>query len=271
MWKHIRRPPAAAGTGNSLMRFMKQAYSAGFEDRPAIGRRPAIPALLLALAALFVLVSCGFLGVYHRVHKGETLYSIARTYQVPAKDIQDANYLRDPTRIYEGQKLYIPGAKKQKRVATAPKKNKVKAEPQKQSKPPGKRTASTGGGEKNAPLIWPVDGVVVSGFGMRSGGMHNGLDIAAPEGAPIRAALGGKVIYSDGRQRGYGNMVIIEHPGNLITVYAHNKENLVREGEQVKQGQIIARVGKTGRASGFHVHFEVRHNRQPVDPHKYLK
>jgi len=223
----------------------------------------------MLLAVLGLLTACGVFGVYHRVAKGETLYSIARTYNVSEKTIQEANYLRDPKRIYEGQKLYIPGAKKEKRVAMASNNEVGKKEPAK--KEPAKKVASTGTAGKKPLLIWPVDGVVVSSFGIRSGVMHNGLDIAAPEGAPIRAALGGVVIYSDGKQRGYGNMIIIEHSNDLITVYAHNKENLVREGDRVKQGQVIGTVGKTGRASGFHVHFEVRHHRQPVDPHKWLK
>jgi len=246
-----------------------QANTAVQPGRMTVSYKHAVPLLVLVLAAVFLFTACGFFGVYHRVQKGETLYSIARTYKVSEKTIQEANYLRDVTRIYEGQKLYIPGAQKERRVAVGSKNETKKKETPK--KAPDRRVASTGQQGKKPLLIWPVDGVVVSGFGFRSGGMHNGLDIAAPEGAPIHAALGGVVIYSDGKQRGYGNMVIIEHPYDLITVYAHNKENLVHEGETVKQGQLIGRVGKTGRASGYHVHFEVRYRRQPADPHKWLK
>jgi murein DD-endopeptidase MepM/ murein hydrolase activator NlpD len=98
---------------------------------------------------------------------------------------------------------------------------------------------------------------------------HDGIDIAAPEGTPIRAIEDGEVIYSD-QLRGYGNMVILRHANGIISVYAHNESNLVREGQSVARGEVVARVGSTGRVSGPHLHFEIRKNNAAQDPLRYL-
>ncbi len=95
--------------------------------------------------------------------------------------------------------------------------------------------------------------------------MHNGIDIAAPIGTKIKAATGGEVIYS-GERPGYGKVVIIKNSAGLETIYAHNKENLVNQGDIVNQGDVIATVGITGRTTGPHVHFEVRINNKPINP-----
>ena len=114
-------------------------------------------------------------------------------------------------------------------------------------------------------------GRVSSEFGLREdpidgrGRQHKGVDIAAPEGTPVKASADGKVSFS-GWQPGYGNMVIIEHAGGYETRYAHNSDNLVRKGEVVKQGQVVASVGSTGRSTGSHLHFEVRREGAAVDP-----
>lgn len=100
--------------------------------------------------------------------------------------------------------------------------------------------------------------------------MHDGIDISVREGTPVRAATGGTVVYSDNRLSGYGNLVIIRHGKNLFTAYAHNQRNLVRKGDVVKRGDTIARAGQTGRITGPHLHFEVRHGSTAVDPLSYL-
>ena len=120
--------------------------------------------------------------------------------------------------------------------------------------------------------MWPVKGgTLTSRFGTRNGKNHHGIDIGARRGTAIRAASGGKVEFSGWGPTGYGLMIIIKHPGNLTTVYAHNSRNLVKKGNKVKRGQMIARVGKTGRASGPHVHFEVRNDAHAKNPLLYLK
>ncbi|HKB20230.1 MAG TPA: peptidoglycan DD-metalloendopeptidase family protein [Gaiellaceae bacterium] len=118
-------------------------------------------------------------------------------------------------------------------------------------------------------LIWPVNGPVVSGFGMRWGRMHEGIDIAVPYGTPIHAAASGTVIFS-GWMDGYGNFVIIDHGGGMATAYGHQSSIAAGGGQSVSQGQVIGYVGCTGHCFGPHLHFEVRINGTAVDPLGYL-
>jgi murein DD-endopeptidase MepM/ murein hydrolase activator NlpD len=118
-------------------------------------------------------------------------------------------------------------------------------------------------------FIWPVTGTINSSFGPRGVSSHDGIDIGAPEGTPIHAIERGEVIYSD-ELRGYGNIVIVRHAGGFVSVYAHNQANLVSLGQTVSRGDIIARVGTTGRVTGPHLHFEIRKNNLAQDPLRYL-
>jgi murein DD-endopeptidase MepM/ murein hydrolase activator NlpD len=127
---------------------------------------------------------------------------------------------------------------------------------------------STGDGSSSSGFIWPVSGVVTSGFGWRWGRMHEGVDIAAPTGTPIRAAAGGTIIYT-GYMGGYGNLTIIDHGNGLATAYAHQSSIYVGGGA-VSQGTVIGAVGSTGNSTGPHLHFEVRVNGSAVDPMGYL-
>ena len=125
------------------------------------------------------------------------------------------------------------------------------------------------GAPSAAGFIWPVDGVVVSGFGMRWGRMHEGIDVTASFGTPIRAAAAGTVIHT-GWLGGYGNLVVVDHGNGLATAYAHASSILVSLGQQVSQGETVSLVGSTGNSSGPHLHFEVRVNGVAVDPLLYL-
>jgi murein DD-endopeptidase MepM/ murein hydrolase activator NlpD len=128
---------------------------------------------------------------------------------------------------------------------------------------------STGSGTPSASgFIWPVNGVVTSGFGWRWGRMHEGIDIAAPSGTSIRAAAAGTVIFA-GWMGGYGNLVIIDHGNGLATAYGHQSAIYVGAGS-VAQGTVIGAVGSTGNSTGPHLHFEVRVNGAAVDPLGYL-
>jgi len=118
-------------------------------------------------------------------------------------------------------------------------------------------------------LSWPVDAPVSSLFGVRDGRPHLGIDLAAPEGTPVRAACDGVVAYAGARLRGYGNLVILSH-GELVTIYAHNSALLVREGDEVVRGGLIARSGATGHVTAPHLHFEVRRDGKATDPLEYL-
>ena len=121
-------------------------------------------------------------------------------------------------------------------------------------------------------LIWPVSGAVVSGFGMRWGQMHEGVDIAVPAGTPIRAAASGTVVLlqSESSSGGYGNFTCLDHGGGLQTCYAHQSAFAVGSGQSVSQGDVIGYVGCTGHCYGDHLHFEVRINGAPTDPLGYL-
>jgi murein DD-endopeptidase MepM/ murein hydrolase activator NlpD len=132
----------------------------------------------------------------------------------------------------------------------------------------GSGGGSSGDGTSSSGFIWPVNGVVTSGFGWRWGRMHEGVDIAAPSGTPIRAAAGGTIIYT-GYMGGYGNLTIIDHGNGLATAYAHQSAIYIGGGA-VSQGTVIGAVGSTGNSTGPHLHFEVRVNGSAVDPMGYL-
>ena len=132
------------------------------------------------------------------------------------------------------------------------------------------QAGSTGNGQPSAAgFIWPCDGVVTSGFGMRWGRMHEGIDIGCAYGAPNRAAAAGTVIYA-GSMSGYGNLVVVDHGNGLSTAYAHAASLAVSVGQSVAQGQTVSYVGSTGHSTGPHLHFEVRVNGVAVDPLGYL-
>jgi len=127
--------------------------------------------------------------------------------------------------------------------------------------------AAHGGGT----FVWPLRGHVLEGFGAGPDGTHNdGINIAAPRGAAIEATDGGVVAYSGNELRGYGNLILIKHPGGWISAYAHCDLILVKTGQKVVRGQVIARVGSTGNVSGPQLHFELRRGKKPVDPRQYL-
>ena len=139
----------------------------------------------------------------------------------------------------------------------------IRASQQASSTPPIVPPSGTG------VLGWPVSGPVTSGFGLRWGRMHEGIDIAVSLGTPVRAAAAGAVIYADWLG-GYGNLVVVDHGGGLSTAYAHNTSFAVSVGQAVAAGQVLSYSGSTGNSSGPHVHFEVRVNGNAVDPLGYL-
>lgn len=120
-------------------------------------------------------------------------------------------------------------------------------------------------------FLWPVRGTVVSDYGSKPGGLQNdGINIAAPRGTPIRAADAGVVVYAGNELRGFGNLLLVKHPGGWVTAYAHAQEILVHRGEEVRRGQIVARVGATGGVSSPQLHFEVRKGAHALNPRDYL-
>lgn len=190
------------------------------------------------------------------VTPGETLFRIGKAYGVTYQELARVNGIKDPAQIRVGQRIFIPGATRSLPVETITPMESLPAAPT-----PPEPVFET--------FLWPVAGTINSGFGPRGLGFHDGIDIAAPTGTPIVAIEDGEVIYSN-ELRGYGNMVIVRHPGGIVSVYAHNEANLVREGQKVTRGEVVAKVGSTGRVSGPHLHFEIRRNNVAEDPLRYL-
>lgn len=207
----------------------------------------------------------------HLVERGQTLYRIARAYGLTVEELMDANRIDDPRELKAGELLYIPGAIQRKPVAEydAP-------EPVAQPRP----GSNAGTPEKKPPKVvkvgkgtgaldWPLRGVLYARFGKKGKDPHDGIDLAAPAGQPVKTAAAGAVLFA-GEQKGYGLIVIVEHDDGLITLYAHNRDLRVKTGQKVRPGQVVATVGDSGKTSGPHLHFEVRREGVPVDPLDFL-
>ena len=129
------------------------------------------------------------------------------------------------------------------------------------------KEAGPAAGAGKGPFVWPVQGKVIGAFGSSKDGMKNdGINIAAPNGAPVVASADGTIAYAGNELRGFGNMILIRHDGGYVTAYAHNASLLVKKGDKVKRGQTIARVGQTGAVFGPQLHFEVRRSGKTIDP-----
>lgn len=224
-------------------------------------------------------------GRRHVVRPGDTLYALARQYRVNPHALARANGLKPPYTIHSGQKLILPSplTRPAARPVAKPGARGAGTGPAKTAKaslPRGRRKAPpppapdiprppTASGQG---FIWPVKGRVVSGFGAKAKGLRNdGINIAAPRGAPVKAAENGVVAYAGNELRGFGNLLLIKHAGGWITAYAHNDTVLVKRGQKVGKGQRIATVGSTGGVKSPQLHFEMRHGRTPRDPAKYLR
>ncbi len=184
------------------------------------------------------------------VADGDTLDTIAQRAGVPPEDILEANGLDGPSQIHPGITLFVlqPAA------------------------PPAQPLAAAIPGQ-GPQFRWPLTTVAVtigSPFGARWGRPHEGIDLPAPVGTPVFAAADGQVAYAGHGVRGYGNLIVLKHAGDLLTVYAHNSALLVSQGQPVRAGDRIALVGQSGHATGPHLHFEVRRGQIPTDPMHYL-
>lgn len=216
---------------------------------------------------LGVFACAGIQPRYHEVAAGETLGKIATTYQVPVEQIEKHNpQLAEG--LKPGAKLYIPFEA-----------NPTWNEPTEADSAQVREVAAAEPAYDVAPadFAWPVSGTITSGFGhrhlrhRRASREHEGIDIGARRGMPVHASRSGHVIYAGNRISGYGNMIIVKHADNYSTVYAHLSRLSVKKGQFVTRGQRIGAVGKTGRAYGYHLHFEIRRDRDPVNPLLYLQ
>ena len=219
-----------------------------------IGRGGAVAVMLVGVLA------CGASrAVRHRVEPGETLYRIGLAYGVSHQTLARANGIGDADRIEVGQMLVIPEARRAVPV-------RVVTPDRARADRPAPREVPSGA----VPFLWPVDGgVLTSAFGPRDASHHDGIDISAPAGTPVRAARDGRVLYNDAL-RGYGNLMILEHDGGYATVYAHLRESGADPGDVVHQGDQIATVGETGKTSGPNLHFEIRKDNVARNPVFFL-
>jgi murein DD-endopeptidase MepM/ murein hydrolase activator NlpD len=193
----------------------------------------------------------------HLVKTGDTLGAIAAHHGVSVGSLVSANRLAGPgVRLRIGQRLTIPPAAA---VVARVRHAVPTAGARRLAAPPRALVLAVPDFAELLPaFMWPVDGQVSSTFGRRRMGWHRGIDIMAELGTPVMAAASGAVVSSAYETR-YGRVVKIQHANGFMTVYAHNDENMVELGDRVAFGQVIASVGRTGRATNHHVHFEIRH------------
>ncbi|MBC7331737.1 MAG: M23 family metallopeptidase [Synergistetes bacterium] len=196
-------------------------------------------------------------GVFHKVKAGDSLYEIAKLYKADIKEIEKYNIDKDLKTLKVGTLIFVPGGKL----------------PEKPNPSRPRWLASRG---TSRTFMWPLRGRITSRFGWRRDPLsrrrefHTGLDIAAERGAYIRASRSGKVVYA-GWRSGYGLLIVIDHGGGWETYYAHCSRVNVRKGQYVRRGEVIGRVGSTGRTTGPHLHFEVRKGGRPLNPLYYLR
>jgi murein DD-endopeptidase MepM/ murein hydrolase activator NlpD len=234
----------------------------------------------------------------HVVNRGDTLMSIARRNQVPVAELAKANNLDRSAKLSLGMKLTVPGAKSATVAAAQP----VAAAPAQPVAAPATKMAAVGGPPQSARLAqattnvaeekpvveaasvkpseatgalptfrWPVRGKVITSYGAKTNGKSNdGINLAVPEGTPVKAAEDGVVAYSGNELKGYGNLVLVRHSNGYVTAYAHASELLVKRGDTIKRGQVIAKSGQSGEVGSPQLHFEIRKGSSPVDPLQFL-
>ncbi len=202
----------------------------------------------------------------YTVRSGDTLYSISRRSGVPVTNIASANNIAAPYALNVGQRLLIPqaptGAKPLLTAQRAPAREETPAAPQSDDVAEIARTVSYTKPEPVAAksmFEWPLRGAVISEYGAGNLGRRNdGVNIAAPVGTAVRAAADGQVVYRGSELEGFGNLLLIKHQDGYVTAYAHNDAMLVKKGDQIRKGQVIAKVGQSGAVTTPQLHFEIR-------------
>jgi murein DD-endopeptidase MepM/ murein hydrolase activator NlpD len=243
----------------------------------------------------------------HVVAPGETLTRIARQHNMSLTQLAKLNHIAPHTKVKLGDRLNVPASRtaratkteppqvakalsapkakvEPKTVAQAQPKAQPKAAPVLASHQPAE-TAAIASPATDAPATtnpvragngslsfrWPAKGRIIAGFGPKTNGQSNdGINIALPEGTPIKAAEDGVVAYAGNELKGYGNLVLVRHADGFVTAYAHAKELLVKRGDPIKRGQTIARSGQTGNVDAPQLHFEIRKGPAPIDPMPHL-
>jgi murein DD-endopeptidase MepM/ murein hydrolase activator NlpD len=261
--------------------------------------RPVAAVAASAIPASKVAVAANAAPTVHVVNHGDTLLSIARRNHVSAAELAKANGLDPSAKVKLGAKLTVPGAKTAAVVPAMQPAAVAAAQPTAALTPPAtKMAAATGAPQQSARLAqttsveeaavetpvkaadatgalptfrWPVRGKVITSYGAKTNGKANdGINLAVPEGTPVKAAEDGVVAYSGNELKGYGNLVLVRHSNGYVTAYAHASELLVKRGETIKRGQIIAKSGQSGEVGSPQLHFEIRKGSSPVDPLQFL-
>jgi murein DD-endopeptidase MepM/ murein hydrolase activator NlpD len=235
----------------------------------------------------------------HVVNHGDTLLSVARRNHVSVAELAKANNIDPSTKLKLGTKLTVPGARTAAAVVPASQPVAAAQPAAALAAPATKMAAVTSGPQQTARLAqattkvdepsteapvkaaeatgalptfrWPVRGKVITSYGAKTNGKANdGINLAVPEGTPIKAAEDGVVAYSGNELKGYGNLVLVRHANGYVTAYAHASELLVKRGDTIKRGQIIAKSGQSGEVGSPQLHFEIRKGSSPVDPLQFL-
>ena len=223
----------------------------------------------------------------HVVAPGESLIGIARRYGVALKTLAQANKIEPYAKVNMGDRLTVPGHQQSpanqakapriepprtmpaQKLASAPAQNARMASPETPAPESVTKSAEAAGAMPS--FRWPVRGRVITAFGAKSNGQQNdGINLAVPEGTPVKAADDGVVAYAGNELKGYGNLVLVRHSNGFVSAYAHASEILVKRGDTIKRGQTIARAGQTGNVTSPQLHFEIRKGSTPVDPAQYL-
>ena len=259
---------------------------------PHAGTVAAAPAMAAPASKPAVVAAASSI---HVVNHGDTLMGIARRNHISAGELARANGLQPGSKLRIGMKLTVPGrasaaaapvgqpvvaqampvppATKVAAVATDPQQKARLAQATTVEEPavteaPVKASEATGA----LPTFrWPVRGKVITSYGAKTNGKANdGINLAVPEGTPVKAAEDGVVAYSGNELKGYGNLVLVRHSNGYVTAYAHASELLVKRGDSIKRGQIIAKSGQSGEVGSPQLHFEIRKGSTPVDPLQFL-
>ncbi|HWP25365.1 MAG TPA: M23 family metallopeptidase [Xanthobacteraceae bacterium] len=212
----------------------------------------------------------------HQVASGDTLRKVARQHGVSVAELAAANKMKPQSKLKVGDQLVIPlhsatpAPQSPQKIASnatpaAPTTNARKITPAPEQSTENKSNATA------LSFRWPVRGRIISGFGPKPGGQANaGINIAVPEGTPVKAAEEGVVVYANNELKTYGNLLLIRHADGYVTAYAHLSEILVKQGDTVKRGQVVAKAGQTGDVASPQLHFEIRKRSTAVDPIPYL-
>jgi murein DD-endopeptidase MepM/ murein hydrolase activator NlpD len=296
--------PRALSPGQQLI-IPRPTAAAAAAPAPALAAPPSRPATAVAAVGAPVAVAgpavtgaavAGPAGI-HFVNRGDTLMSIAHRNHISVVALARANGLQPSSKLKLGMRITVPGSRSAAAsvpaatpavvaaapaAAVAPAAKMAAAEPVQKARlaqatttpeevvaeQPAKAAEATGA----LPTFrWPVRGRVITSYGAKTNGKQNdGINVAVPEGTPIKAAEDGVVAYSGNELKGYGNLVLVRHANGYVTEYAHASELMVKRGEPIKRGQVIAKSGQSGEVGSPQLHFEIRKGSTPVDPLQFL-